>query len=100
MRVIEALKHLGNFTLELRIVAGPENGRIDKLRSALATLPFPTQLLTDVYDMAEAMLWAELAITAAGSTCWELACLGVPAVTIVTAENQRRIAASLSQMRG
>ena len=42
------------------------------------------------------MLWAELAITAAGSTCWELACLGVPAVTIVTAENQRGIAASLS----
>jgi UDP-2,4-diacetamido-2,4,6-trideoxy-beta-L-altropyranose hydrolase len=96
MKVIEALKHLGNFTLDVRIVAGPENRHIENLGSAVATLPFPTQLLTDVYDMADTMLWAELAITAAGSTCWELACLGVPAVTIVTAENQRGIAASLS----
>jgi spore coat polysaccharide biosynthesis predicted glycosyltransferase SpsG len=47
--------------------------------------------------MTETMLWADLAITAAGSTCWELACLGIPAITIATAENQRSLAGALSR---
>jgi spore coat polysaccharide biosynthesis predicted glycosyltransferase SpsG len=42
------------------------------------------------------MDWADLAVTAAGSTCWELAYLGVPMITIVAAENQRGIADGLA----
>jgi spore coat polysaccharide biosynthesis predicted glycosyltransferase SpsG len=41
------------------------------------------------------MSWADLAVTGAGSTCWELACVGLPAVTLVIAENQRAIAEEL-----
>jgi len=37
----------------------------------------------------------DLAISAGGSTCWELAFMGVPGVTIIRAENQRRIAETL-----
>jgi spore coat polysaccharide biosynthesis predicted glycosyltransferase SpsG len=46
--------------------------------------------------MSDWMAWADVAVTAAGSTCWELAFMGVPMVTLVLAENQVRIAASLS----
>ena len=42
------------------------------------------------------MAWADLAISGAGSTCWELACMGLPAVTLVLAENQRAIAEQLN----
>jgi UDP-2,4-diacetamido-2,4,6-trideoxy-beta-L-altropyranose hydrolase len=46
-------------------------------------------------DMAALLAGADLAICAAGGTCWELAHLGVPALTLVVAANQARVAAGL-----
>jgi UDP-2,4-diacetamido-2,4,6-trideoxy-beta-L-altropyranose hydrolase len=46
-------------------------------------------------DMAPLLAQADLAICAAGSTCWELAHLGVPALTLVVAANQMGVAAGL-----
>src|SRR5262249_31311694 len=48
-------------------------------------------------DMAQLMGWADVAITAGGSTCWELACLGLPSVALVLAQNQREIACALAE---
>jgi RimJ/RimL family protein N-acetyltransferase len=47
--------------------------------------------------MARHMAWADLAICAGGSTCLELACLGVPALLVVIAENQLAPAAALER---
>jgi UDP-2,4-diacetamido-2,4,6-trideoxy-beta-L-altropyranose hydrolase len=46
-------------------------------------------------NMATLMAEADMAICAAGSTCWELACLGVPALTLIVADNQARVAEGL-----
>ena len=43
-------------------------------------------------DLSAAMREADLAIVAAGSICWELAFLGVPALTFTVADNQELIA--------
>lgn len=43
-------------------------------------------------EIATLMAGADIAIGAAGTTTWERACLGVPSVMVVLAENQRRIA--------
>lgn len=48
-----------------------------------------------VRDMVPLMHAADLAIAAAGSTCWELARMGVPMLLVVSADNQRRVARSL-----
>lgn len=40
--------------------------------------------------MAELMAAADLAIGAGGTTTWERCCLGLPAIVVSTAENQRR----------
>ncbi len=47
-------------------------------------------------DLADAMARADLVVTAGGGTVWEMCCLGVPGVVVVTAENQRRNAAALA----
>jgi spore coat polysaccharide biosynthesis predicted glycosyltransferase SpsG len=47
--------------------------------------------------MAEHMLWCDVALSAAGGTCLELACLGVPSLVIVVADNQRHVGESVEQ---
>jgi UDP-2,4-diacetamido-2,4,6-trideoxy-beta-L-altropyranose hydrolase len=95
LNVIQALRGLEITRLQIRVVAGPANPHIEELRDAAAAFPGGLELLSAVSDMAPLMAWADLAITAAGSTCWELACLGLPAVSLVIAENQRGIAEEL-----
>jgi RimJ/RimL family protein N-acetyltransferase len=45
--------------------------------------------------MPELMTWADVAISAGGSTCWELAFMGVPTVALILARNQCPIAERL-----
>ena len=49
----------------------------------------------DAANMAELMASADLAIGAGGSTSWERACLGLPSIVAVIAENQRATARAL-----
>lgn len=48
-------------------------------------------------NMAELMAEADVAISAGGSTCWELAFMGVPAIILTTAENQLGIGPALER---
>lgn len=70
------------------VVVGAANPAAADLREYCArhpTLHFHQQ----VRDMAELMLAADLSIGAGGSTTWERACLGLPTVILVVADNQR-----------
>jgi RimJ/RimL family protein N-acetyltransferase len=40
--------------------------------------------------MASLMAWSDLAVTAGGTTCWELAAMGVPFLVMILADNQVR----------
>jgi UDP-2,4-diacetamido-2,4,6-trideoxy-beta-L-altropyranose hydrolase len=51
----------------------------------------------DPPDMARLMTEADIAVGAGGTTTWERCCLGLPAVVIVLADNQRSIARILSE---
>jgi UDP-2,4-diacetamido-2,4,6-trideoxy-beta-L-altropyranose hydrolase len=95
LKVIQALRTLNRDSIRIRVVAGPANPHVDELRDAAVAFPGELELLTAVSDMASLMSWADLAVTGAGGTCWELACVGLPAVLLVIAENQRASAAEL-----
>src|SRR3990172_152381 len=94
-RVIDALAQLDTPGMEVRVVVGPANQHWAVLRNAVEASDSPVQLYIDVSDMAELMAWADLAVSAGGTTCWEIACLGLPALVVIMAENQRRIAEEL-----
>jgi UDP-2,4-diacetamido-2,4,6-trideoxy-beta-L-altropyranose hydrolase len=55
----------------------------------------PTALV-DVADVAAVMAGADLALSAAGTTVWELALVGVPMVLVAVAANQEPVGARLS----
>jgi UDP-2,4-diacetamido-2,4,6-trideoxy-beta-L-altropyranose hydrolase len=93
-KVIEALRGLD---VEAKIVVGGSNPHLESLRSSISNLPSPVRLAVDAPNMPELMAWADVAVAAAGSTSWELAFMGLPAVVMVLAENQVGIAASLER---
>lgn len=83
--------------LECRIVVGPANPHLETLRGHVERSSANLQFLTDVTDMAGLMAWADVALSAAGITCWELALMQLPAVVLVLAENQQSIAEPMAR---
>jgi len=53
------------------------------------------EIHVDTRAMSALTAAADLAIGAGGSSTWERCCLGLPAITVVLAENQRANAAAL-----
>jgi UDP-2,4-diacetamido-2,4,6-trideoxy-beta-L-altropyranose hydrolase len=90
-KVVRALGQLHMSDLETVVVAGPANPHFATLRKS------GMRVVRDPGNMADLMAWAGVAVSAAGSTCWELAFMGLPALAIVCAENQHPVAESLHQ---
>jgi UDP-2,4-diacetamido-2,4,6-trideoxy-beta-L-altropyranose hydrolase len=96
-RVIEALRLLEPEGLEVRILVGAANPHYDELGEMVERAGQALELLrATASEMPGLMAWAEMAVAAAGSTCWELAFMGLPSVLIVLAENQRDIARKMA----
>ena len=94
--VLEALRTLRVRDLEVVIAVGAYYAHGEMLQAAARTAPFPVRVIRDATDMPRLMAWADIALSAAGTTCWELACLGVPMVLLVIADNQRGNAEALA----
>jgi UDP-2,4-diacetamido-2,4,6-trideoxy-beta-L-altropyranose hydrolase len=98
LKVIHALGQVKVDELEAVIVVGGNNPNYDILKSTLYNLQFKIRLERNVSNMPELMAWADVSISAGGSTCWELAFMGVPSLLLVCADNQCRIAEELSKV--
>ena len=94
-KIIKAFNYLEDANLEAKVVAGPANPNINSLEKELHFSLFTFHLLPNTSKMPEVMAWADMSISAGGSTCWELAFMGVPMILIVTADNQKAIASGL-----
>jgi len=95
-QVLQALKACA-LPQELRItvVMGLMAPWLQNVRELAAQMPWPTEVVVNVSDMAQRMADSDLAIGAAGSTSWERCCLGLPTLMVVLAENQQAGAKAL-----
>lgn len=96
-KILTSLHHLAGAKIEVVAVAGSTNNRIAELRSLAENSPLDIRIEHDCRDMATLIRWADIAVAAAGSTCWEMACLGLPVIAVITAENQVRVAHSIEE---
>ncbi len=96
LKVIQALNQVDIPDMQVKVVVGSANPHIASLETVLQHSTSNIQLINSA-DMAELMAWADLAISAAGSTCWEFCYLGVPLMTIILAENQVGLAGRLEK---
>lgn len=77
----------------LKVVRGSMD--VADIHDSLQGCPADIEVLQLVDDMPSLLLDTDLCVTAGGSTCWELCCLGVPFLTVIVAENQAAMVASL-----
>jgi UDP-2,4-diacetamido-2,4,6-trideoxy-beta-L-altropyranose hydrolase len=81
--------------LMVTVVLGLAAPHRHDVTSLARSLPFRTNVMSHVDNMAELMANSDLAIGAAGTTSWERCCLGLPTLLFVLAPNQLDSASAL-----
>ena len=83
--------------LRVTVVMGPHAPWLAQVQAQAAQLPWRTEVLVVVDNMAQLMAENDLAIGAAGGTSWERCCLGLPSLVLVLAQNQLHGALALQE---
>jgi UDP-2,4-diacetamido-2,4,6-trideoxy-beta-L-altropyranose hydrolase len=90
--LVKALLHRPIDDLEVAVVSGSSNPHYHALKAVVCKSPLAIRVMQNVTDMPELMAWSDMVVSAGGSTCWESAFMGLPAILIVNAENQVEVA--------
>jgi UDP-2,4-diacetamido-2,4,6-trideoxy-beta-L-altropyranose hydrolase len=96
LQVVEALREINDLELEITVVAGASYQQRESLQAAVESSLQKATLLWNVKNMADLMTQADLAITAGGGTCYELAFMRVPMFLITVAKSQELAVRALS----
>jgi UDP-2,4-diacetamido-2,4,6-trideoxy-beta-L-altropyranose hydrolase len=89
-KALDAMLLLDRPDIQLDVICGPANPHAEAVRNRCALLP-NARFHQNAANMAELMAAADLAIGAGGTSTWERCLLGLPAITLVVAENQRPV---------
>ncbi|MBI4804273.1 MAG: UDP-2,4-diacetamido-2,4,6-trideoxy-beta-L-altropyranose hydrolase [Desulfovibrio sp.] len=91
IRAVEALSLLPGDDWQFVVAIGPNHSDPEGLTSSLERFAPRFECRRLGVEMPQLMAWADIAVSAAGSTSWELACLGVASILVVTVPNQEII---------
>jgi UDP-2,4-diacetamido-2,4,6-trideoxy-beta-L-altropyranose hydrolase len=92
---VQALAKL-NIKLQVDVVIGFQHPNLKGIQQVCSTYGFTCHVQTK--GMAELIAEADLAIGGGGTATWERCCLGLPALTICMAENQRKLIADAAEI--
>ena len=93
--ILDALSQVQSEVESAVFVVGATTEDFESLNRVAQRLAGKITFVKSATDMAVLMTEADLAISAAGSTCWELCCLGLPSLLVDVAENQTSEAVEL-----
>lgn len=96
-RVMLALESIEGPALEVTIASGDGSTSREALEDIAMKSRHEVNLVFNPIDMGQLMVMADMAITGGGSTCWELAFMGVPSIIVILAQNQVPIAEGLDR---
>lgn len=95
---LDALQELGRKDLVVDLVGDEQSPQWPRLMGKVHGLPH-LNLHPSLDSLAGFILRADLALGAGGVTSWERCCLGLPALVVTTAENQKTIAEELDRRK-
>ncbi len=103
LTIVRALQRLDAEGIEVVIALGASYPYFDDFQAAIGSPPSTLHsplftLLRNAPNMPDLMAWADVAISAGGTTAWELAFMGVPTLAVVLASNQQRSVDGLSAL--
>lgn len=90
MQAIHALESV-EAVAQVAVVVGSSNPRAGEIKDFCSSRP-RFQFHMDVGDMARLVCGADVAFGAGGSSIWERACLGIPSLVTILADNQAGVA--------
>ncbi len=88
--ILDALPFLTETAWKAALIVGQANPNRAALTARAEALG--AEVLCNPPNLVALMADADIAISGGGTTCLEFACLGIPALTIILADNQRAIA--------
>lgn len=95
-KVLEALNVLKSEPLDVCVVIGAANPNRAALEAACARSRHRARVEFNSGRMSDLMAEADIAVAAAGSTCWELAFMGLPSALIPLTDNQVPLAEGMA----
>jgi UDP-2,4-diacetamido-2,4,6-trideoxy-beta-L-altropyranose hydrolase len=95
-QILRALADAG-VAIEIEAVVGGSNPHEETIRQMACELPCNISIKSNVANMPELMAGADLALSAAGVTSYELALMQVPMILVTVAENQVGTAKSFGE---
>lgn len=82
--------------MHVTLVVSPVSPFMNRLK-AISIVHDWISIASNPESMAQLMLTSEIAIGSSGATAWERCCLGLPSLSIISAENQNFLNKSLSK---
>lgn len=83
--------------VQTTVLVGAACPHVEEIKAAARRLECPVEILLDPPQVERVLAGADLAVSAAGTTTWELCCLGRPMLLMAVADNQRGIAAGMGR---
>jgi UDP-2,4-diacetamido-2,4,6-trideoxy-beta-L-altropyranose hydrolase len=96
-KALDAIKLIDNPDISVDVVVGAGNPHRYEIESLCHEMR-STQYHCQVSNMAELIAAADIAVGAGGATTWERCALGLPALTVVFADNQLQTTLDLEQI--
>lgn len=98
LAVLRSLAGLCLPDVRISVLLGPVNPHREAVRKFLESAPLESACLENVSDMAELLFEkTDFVVSSASSTCFEIACAGLPFAAIQTADNQQLMVEALGR---
>lgn len=95
-KIIKALDQVEN-KVTARVILGAENTHYREITEQVKSVSKKIDVKCNISNMAEQMVWADLAVSSGGTTCWELAFMGLPTVVGIVAPIEEHLVEGLKK---
>jgi len=98
LKILKLLEPI-NKNIEIFTIIGPFHQSHQDIKKYICETEQKIKLLESPENMTDIYLESDMAISAGGSTCYELAYFGIPNIIITIADNQIRVAEELNKKK-